>query len=186
MPRTRLGAARLTARIAMVVGALMLVAAFFLPWASAGDEFRDAAALTPDVVFYEPTGMTVSGATDISLMEYAQVYGSMGGTWQVYMVIMYATVGVAAVTLVFAAFGKPVPTVVFGIAAFAASRLLVWDFGDRGVLPSSTHDWGLAPAVYIVGFVVVLAASVWMFMLRRQEDKRQEKGVSARPAGAPR
>lgn len=186
MPRTRLGAARLTARIAMVVGALMLVAAFFLPWASAGDEFRDAAALAPDVVFYEPTGMTVSGATDISLMEYAQVYGSMGGTWQVYMVIMYATVGVAAVTLVFAAFGKPVPTAVFGIAAFAASRLLVWDFGDRGVLPSSTYDWGLAPAVYIVGFVVVLAASVWMFMLRRQEDKRQEKGVSARPAGAPR
>ena len=173
MPRAGLGAARLVARIAMVVGALMLVAAFFLPWASAGDEFRDAAALAPDVVFYEPTGMTVSGATDISLMEYAQVYGSMGGTWQVYMVIMYATVDVAAVALVFAAFGKPVPTVVFGIAAF----------GDRGVLPNSTHDWGLAPAVYIVGLVVVLAASVWMFMLKRQEGKRQGKDASARPAG---
>lgn len=186
MPRAGLGAARPAARIAMVAGALMLVAAFFLPWASAGDEFRDAAALAPDVVFYEPTGMTVSGATDISLMEYAQVYGSMGGTWQVYMVIMYATAGVAAVALVFAAFGKPVPTVVFGIAAFAASRLLVWDFGDRGVLPNGTHDWGLAPAVYIVGFVVVLVASVWMFMLKWQEGKRKGKDASTRSAGAPR
>lgn len=164
---------RLIARVLMVIGALLLVAAFFLPWASADADFRDAAAEMPQVMFYEPTGMTAEDATDISLMEYAQVYGSVGGTWQVYTAIMYATLGAATLALVLAALGRPVGAAVFGTVTFAASRLLVWDFGDRGVLPNSTHDWGMAPTVYIVATLVLVAAAVWMFVLKRQEKAAQ-------------
>ncbi len=160
---------RVVARIAMVLGAALLVAAFFLPWGAADDEWREAAAKTPDVMFYEPTGMTVADATDLSLMEYAQTYGSMSDvTWQFYMYLMYGLLGVAVLALVLAALGKPIGATVFGVLTLALSRLLVWDFGDRGVLPNGTHDWGAAPTVYIVGFVVLLAASVWMFVLKRQ------------------
>lgn len=160
---------RLVARIVMVVAALGLVAAFFLPWASAGEDYREAAALAPDVMFYEPTGLTVEGAADLSLFEYAQVYGSMSGTgWEIYLYIIYVALGVAVVTLVLAAFGKPIGVTVFGILTLVASRLLVWDFEDRGVLPNGTHDWGVAPVIYIVAAVVLIAAAVWLFVLKRQ------------------
>lgn len=160
---------KLIARIVMVVAALGLVAAFFLPWASAGEDYREAAALAPGVMFYEPTGLTVEGATDLSLFEYAQVYGSMSGTgWEIYQYIMYAALGVAVIALVLAAFGKPVGAAVFGILTLAASRLLVWDFEDRGVLPNGTHDWGIAPVIYFVAAVVLIAAAVWVFVLKRQ------------------
>ena len=159
----------LLARAAMVVGAIGLVAAFFLPWGSADQEFRDAVALAPDVMFYEPTGMTVSDAQDISLFSYAQVYGSMGGTWQLYTYISYALLGASALTLLLAALGRPIGSTVLAVITLAGSRLLVWDFGDRGVLPSSTHGWGIAPTVYIVAFVALVAAAVWLFVLRRKE-----------------
>ena len=155
-------------RILMVVAALGFLAAFFLPWASANAEFREAVTAAPDLVFYEPTDMTVSDAVDISLFEYAQVYGSMGSGWQVYMAIMYAVLGASALTLLLAAFGKPIGAAVVGALAFAGSRLLVWDFGDRGVLPSSTHDWGMAATAYIPAFVVLLVAAVWLFVLKRR------------------
>lgn len=162
------GLQMLLARIAMVVAAIDLVAAFFLPWASADAEFREGVAAMPDFVFFEPTGMTVSDATEISLFEYVQVYGSMDGAWRVYMGIMYAVLGVSVVALLFAALGKPIGAVVFGTLVLAGSRVLVWDFGDRSVLPSSTHDWGMAPTVYIAAFVLLLAAAAWLFVLKRQ------------------
>ena len=142
---TRTGATSrrmLAARIGMVLGALMLVAAFFLPWGTADGEWRDAAAATPDAMFYEPTGMTVADAADISLLEYAQVYASMDGAWAVYTAIMYTTAGVSVLALILAALGKPWGASLFALVAVAGSRLLAWDFQDRGVLPGTTHDWG--------------------------------------------
>lgn len=163
---------QMIARIVMVVVAALLVVAFFLPWASAEDEFREAAANAPETMFYEPTGMTVADAADLSLFEYAQVYGSMGGTWRVYMVIMYIALATAIITLLFSSLGKPIAVAIFGIATFAISRLLVWDFGDRGILPNGTHDWGLAPNVYLVAVIVLVAAAIWLFLLKRREKIR--------------
>ena len=160
----------LLARLAMIVGAIALIAAFFLPWAAAGTEYREAAAEQPDFMYYEPTGMTVTDAADISLFEYAQVYASMGegSGWQVYAVIMYAVLGASALTVLLAALARPIGAALVGTVVFAGSRLLVWDFGDRGVLPNATHDWGLAPTIYIVAFVVLLAASVWLLAIKRK------------------
>ena len=41
----------------MVLAAAVAVAAFFLPWGTADEEYREAAAQMPDVVYYEPTGL---------------------------------------------------------------------------------------------------------------------------------
>lgn len=160
---------QMIARIVMVFGAALLIVAFFLPWASAGDEFREAAAKAPEIMFYEPTGMTVADAADLSLFEYAQVYGSMDGAWRVYMITMYVALAAAIVALLFSGLGKPVAAAIFGVATFAISRLLVWDFGDRGILPNGTHDWGIAPTVYLVAVIVLVVAAIWLFVLKRRE-----------------
>ena len=153
----------------MVVAAFGLVAAFFLPWASANEEFREAAAAMPEAMFFEPAGLTAEGAVDLSLMEYAQVYGSMGGAWQIYMVIMYATLAVSVLTLVLAAWGKPVGAVVFAVLTLAVSRLLVWDFVDRGVLPNSSHEWGVATTIYLVAAAVLIVGGIAAAVLKHQQ-----------------
>ncbi|MCI7730706.1 hypothetical protein [Enorma burkinafasonensis] len=168
----------LIARIALAVAAALLVVAFFLPWASADEEFREGAAALPDFMFYEPAGMTVADACDISLLEYAQVYGSMEGTaWVVYMVVMYAGLALSVVALLLAVLGKPIGTAVFAALACAVSRLLVWDFGDRGVLPSSTHDWGVVPTVYLIATAAVIALAAWLFALKRKDKAQRETSV---------
>lgn len=169
---TKGGASRqLLARIAMVVAAIVLVAAFFLPWAAAGEEFREGVRRAPETMFYEPTGMTVTDAVDLSLLEYAQTYASMGSGWTVYTGVMYSVLGASALALLLAALGRPIATAVFATLAFAGSRLLVWDFGDRGVLPNGTHGWGVAATVYVVAFVALLAAATWMFVLKRRAKR---------------
>lgn len=162
---------QLLARIAMVVTAAALVAAFFLPWATADEEFREGVQRAPETMFYEPTGMTVVDAVDLSIFEYAQVYATMGSGWSVYAGIIYAVLGAAVLTLLLAALGRPIATAIFATLAFAGSRLLVWDFGDRGVLPNGTHDWGVAATVYVVAFVALLAAAIWMFVLKRRAKR---------------
>lgn len=167
---------RVVARVIMVVAALGLVAAFVLPWGSANDEFRKAAAALPGVPFYEPTGMTVADATDLSLLEYAQVYGSIATEsepWIIYTVIMFAAAGASVLALVLAALGKPIGAAVFALIALGISRLLVWDFGDRGVLPNSTHGWGIAPTVYLVSAIVLIAVAIWMVVMRRKEKAKR-------------
>lgn len=174
----------LIARIVLAVAAALLVAAFFLPWASADEEFREGAATLPDFMFYEPAGMTVADACDISLLEYAQVYGSMEGTaWVVYMVVMYAGLALSVVALLLAVLGKPIGTAIFAVLACAVSRLLVWDFGDRGVLPSSTHDWGAAPTVYLIATVAVIAFAIWLVALKRQARATERGAANAESQG---
>lgn len=67
---------------------------------------------------------------------------------------MPATVAPAVLgvlTLLFSALRKPVPVIVFSVLAIAMSMLLTWDFEDRGVIPSSSYDWGEARWIYLVG-----------------------------------
>lgn len=159
----------LALRVVMVVAALGLVAAFFLPWASADEEYRSAAAQAPEFMYYEPTGLTVSDAQDLSLLEYAQVYGSMEGGWVIYMVIMYAMAAISVLALILAACNKPIGAMVFGVLTLAASRLLVWDFTDRGVLPNATHDWGIASTIYLVAAIVLIAAGIVTAVLKHRQ-----------------
>lgn len=159
-------------RIAMVALAALLVGCFFLPWGSAIAEFRDAAAQMPEAWFYEPAGLTAADAVDLSLMEYAASYQTLEGALRdVYVSIMYAAVALPAIALLFAALGKPVPASIFAVLTLAVTELLRWDFGDRGVLPSASHDWGIAPTVYMVAAIVLIALGIASAVLKHRVKK---------------
>lgn len=163
----------IASRIALAVAAIGLVAAFFLPWASADDAYREAAARAPEIVIYEDVNITAAQGADLSLLEFAQIYGSMEGTWTLYMYLMYALLGISAVSLACAAAGKPIATSVFALLACVLSRLLVWDFEDRGALPNTTYDWGIAPAIYLGATVAIVAIAIWMIVMRRKGEAAQ-------------
>lgn len=169
----RAGTVPTALRAAMAVAAIVLVAAFFLPWASAGEEYREAAAQLPDIMVYEPLGMTAADAEDLSLLEYAQVYGSMAQTspaWGIYAAIVYAGLAAAALALVLGALGKPIGAAVFAVLTLGISRVLIWDFTDRGVLPNSTHTWGVAPAVLLAAAMCLIVLAVATVVLRRRAN----------------
>lgn len=94
-----------------------------------------------------------------------------GNAFVILVPIIGSAAVLAAFALLLAALGKPIGSAVFGVLTLAVSRLIVWDFTDRGVLPNATHEWGMAPVVYIVAGVVIVAAAVWMVVLKRQDKK---------------
>lgn len=179
---TRGNSMQLIARIVMIVAAVCLVGAFFLPWASANSEYREGAEAMPDIMFYEPTNLTAADAADLSLMEYAQVYGSMSGTgFELYMYIMYGLAAISVLVLVFAAFGKSIPSGIFAVLSLVLCRILVWDLESRGVLPNSTHEWGIAPNIYLVATIVLVAAAIWLLVVKHKAKAEGKNETLANP-----
>ena len=163
--------------IATIIAAALLVVAFFLPYAAGTQEFRDGLDLMSANPYSETLGMSNEDLSDISLFEYAQIYGSssdlgMGETFaMVYVPLTAAPAVLGALTLLFALLRKRIPAIVFSAFTVAMTLLLSWDFEDRGVIPSDSYDWGVAKWVYLLAGIVVVACAVWQIVLRRQSKK---------------
>lgn len=162
------------ATVVTIVAAVLLVAAFFLPYASGVDEYREALGTLSDNPYSEALGMSNEDLADVSLFEYARIYGAAGelGIGEafaaVYVPLTVAPAVLGVLTLLFAVLRKPIPSIVFSVLTVALTFLLNWDFEDRGVIPSDMYDWGIAKWVYLVAGAVVIACAVWQIVLRRQ------------------
>lgn len=160
--------------MATIAAAVLLVAAFFLPYAAGTPEFREGLASMPVNPYSETLGMSNEELADISLFEYARIYGAsgelgMGDAFAMIYLPLTAAEGVMGVlTLLFAALRKPIPVIVFSALTVALTFLLNWDFEDRGVIPSSSYDWGVARWAYLVAGIAAIALAIWQIVLRRQ------------------
>ena len=171
------GQLRTIAGVATIVAALLLVVAFFLPYAAGTQEFREGLSSMSTNPYSETLGMSNDDLADISLFEYARIYSAsdelgMGDAFAaVYVPLMVAPAVLGVLTLFFAALRKPIPSIVFSVLAVAPTFLLNWDFEDRGVIPSSSYDWGIARWVYLVAGVAVIVCAIWQIVLRKQAKK---------------
>ncbi len=159
--------------VALVAAALMVVA-YFLPYASATQDYRDALMTMPDYVQSDELGMTNADIADMSLFEYARVYAAAGDLGArtaftaVYLPLLVGAVALPVLALLFAVLRKPVPVIVFSVLAVALLQLLNWDFEDRLVVPNSSYDVGIARWVYLAAGIAAIAGAVWAIVLRRQ------------------
>ena len=156
--------ATLVPHIVAIVAAVALVAAFFLPYGSANEDYRESVAGHEDAQYVEGIDITVGDMLDISLLDYARGNLELGdytnsetGTaagigYTLYAGIYIAAAVLPAIALLFAIFKKAIPTAIFGLLTLGLAHLIHWDFADRAILPSSTHDWGIAS---ILGFTEV-------------------------------
>lgn len=162
------------AAVAGAVAAALLVVAFFLPYAAAVDEYREALGAMSANPYSETLGMSNEDLADISLFEYARIYSAAGELGMgdafaaVYVPFTVAPAVLGVLTLLFAALRKAIPSMVFSVLTVAMTLLLNWDFEDRGVIPSDSYDWGVAKWVYLVAGVAVVACAIWQLVLRRQ------------------
>lgn len=168
------GQMRTIASVATIAAALLLVVAFFLPYAAGTQEFREGLNSMSVNPYSETLGMSNEDLADISLFEYVRIYSASGDLGMgdafaaVYVPLTVAPAVLGVLTLLFAALRKPIPSVVFSMLTVALTLLLNWDFEDRGVIPSSNYDWGIARWVYLAAGIAVIACAVWQIVLRRQ------------------
>ena len=168
------GQMRMIASVATIVAALLLVVAFFLPYASGTQEFREGLSSMSANPYSETLGMSNDDIVDLSLAEHVRIYSAAGELGMpeefaaVYVPLMVAPAVLGVLTLLFAALRKPIPSIIFSVLTLALTFLLNWDFEDRGVIPGSNYDWGIARWVYLVAGIAVIACSVWQVVPRKQ------------------
>lgn len=164
-----------------VVGALLLVAAFFLPYASGNEEYRERIAANPDAMNVESIGMTNADSADVSLLEYMRVYMSeeASGVSELLVVYVFLMAGIlvcAAIALLLAVLRRPIGVMVFTVFTLGLTLVLNWDFEDRGVVPSSIYDWGVAKWIYMVAAAVAFAGAVWLLVVKVREKRTLKAG----------
>ena len=167
--------------IAILVGAVLLLVSFFLPFASASAEYRQVLDSSGQSG-YEEFGMTPGDTKDISLFEFARMYLTASSSDQsalqvmraeliICLVIMLLIAVFSLLVLLFAILRHPIPVIVFALLAIAMFMALRWDFKDRGILPDDNYSYGVANYMYFVSVIVLLAGSIWLIVSRRKAKR---------------
>ena len=167
-------------RLVIVIAALIAIAAFFLPYISATDSYREYMETRADEKVYESASLTVRGMEDMSLFEYASVYAQAGkeifrsadaGT---FYAVLIGAIGVSALLILLAgAKGKPILTIFLDLVMGGAFWAINWDVTDRGIMPNSNHVWGIAYQLYYPLAVIIAISAIWLFVAKRKAKKAQ-------------
>ena len=120
-------------------------------------------------MFAEEIDMTNKEAVNISLIEYAKMYGyvatSMDGRDQqqgILSLVLIIAMGVFSIlTLIFAIMKKSIRTIVFDCFSFLFFFLYIFDLKDRGVLPSDDYNYGIAYYLYIIFSIIIIISLIW-------------------------
>ena len=160
--------------IIALCGVIMLISAFFLPYAAAKSEYREWLTDHADGMYAAEIGMTNGDAIGISPFEFFRIYfygaSNYSGDNQIISIICIVMISLIAVfTLLctlFAALRKPIPLIVFDILTLAVLLLMNYDFKDRGVISNSRYDFGIANYLYFIGVAVTLVGAVWLLITK--------------------
>ncbi|MBE7058649.1 MAG: hypothetical protein E7387_06065 [Ruminococcaceae bacterium] len=166
--------------IVVLIGSVMLIVTLFLPFASATEEYAEHLQKYSDEMYAVGIDMKNEEAIDISLLEFIKVYAATAdlGMSQdvavVCLVIIFAFILFAILTVLFSVFKKPIPAIIFNLLSFGVFWVIRWDFEDRGVIPSSNYDWGIAGTFCYVGIVVVMIGAVALLVMKIMTKKQRQ------------
>ena len=167
------------AAVVMACASLLLLAAFFLPYVTATEEYAQALSSLPQQVPIDDSGLTPADIKDLSLMEFAKLtYELAQGSrydWILPNAILYFFVGgCSAVVLLLAVFRRPILTTLTSCVAALAIFIVRWDFDERSAFPNSSYDWGIVQWLYPIALALVIAGSIAYFVICRKEKKVQK------------
>ena len=161
---------RLISCIIALIGSIMLIATLFLPFASATEKYREQLEKFPDTMYAEEIGMTNKDAVNISLFEFGKIYSSTAAAQNAQAVSITCVVMISAFAIfallsaIFSLLKKPIAIMIFNL-------LLKWDFNDRGVLPSSRYDCGMAQYFCYFGVAIVFVGAIIMLLIKINQNK---------------
>lgn len=163
--------------IITIIGALLMLLMLLLPYASATEDYEERLMKYEDEMYVEEIGMKNADAVDISLFEFGRMYAEAArqGLHKemsiVGIVIISIFAGCALLTLLMTLIRKPIGIIIFDLLTMGAFKIICFDFEDRGVIPSTSFDWGIVCyLVYVIG-VIIFASAIWLFVEKRKAKK---------------
>lgn len=159
------------------VGAILLLGTFFLPFASAKEDYKEQLDSNPDAMYIDEINMTNADAVNISLLEFARIYSSESAqetdrAVSITCVIMIMTFGAfSLLTLLLSIFRKPIGTMVLCLLAIVVYKLINFDFSDRGIIPSGRFDWSFSAYSGYAAAIIIIAGSIWMIIEKNKMKK---------------
>lgn len=164
-----------------LTGSFIVLAAFFLPYASATEEYRDFLKSYFQEMNVAEIGMTNGDAINVSLFEFAKMYGviyrSVDKELGMIIMTIIGAIGVLSlITVLFAALKKPIGILIFNCLTYGAFSMLTWDFRDRGVMPNSDYNWGISYYLYYIGSGIIFVSTLWLLIskIKLKPRKRNE------------
>lgn len=163
--------------LSAIIGAILLIITTFIPFASAKDEYKENLMNYPDSIYLEEVDMTNKDAVSISLVEFVKIdsvaveIGVSEETAIANMVVIIAFCVFAVLTLLFSILRKPIAILIFDIISFLAMQLIKYDFKDRGIIPSNSYDWGVAPVICYISIVIIAVSAVLLLIAKIKNKK---------------
>lgn len=173
---------------ATLAAVVLVVAAFFLPLATAKAEYADALKTLAAVSskYTDPFNvmgieLTAEDAIHISMFELAKIswaaFGSMDQTVAALGTAIISATGILSlITLLFTLFKKPVAVMIFNALTLGVYYMMVRNLKDLVVTPDSSYDLGIAYYLYYIGFAAVFAGAVWLLIakIKLKQAKKTE------------
>lgn len=167
--------------IITLIGAVLMFITLFLPYGAANEEQAEKLEAYPDVMIYEELNITAEDMINISMVEYANMYGNLSeqiwndASYGIFYIAIVGLIGVfSLLSVLFAVLKKPIAVTVFSILSLVVFTIQNSDYTQRGVIPSSTYEWGAAYYVFYVAFAVALVGAVWMLVSKIIMKKQQK------------
>lgn len=170
--------------IVTIIFSVLLGVTFFLPLASANDEYSELIRGHSTETAIAECDYSYGDLANISMFKFANIYrvgsssnevGSYGkAESMICFVIIIAVALFTILTFLFSLLKKPILLIIFDLLALGAFSLLMWDMGDRNLLPSSQYNFGIAHILYYICFTALLAGGIWL-LVGKIYDKRNGK-----------
>lgn len=167
--------------IIALVGAVLMAVTVFLPYATAIDDHAESIKEHPDQIVYEELDITAEDMFHISMVEYANVYNQLSEQFWgssangiFYVVIVALIAGFALLAVLFSVLKKPIAIIIFTILSFGVFYLQNWDYTDRGVIPSSSYDWGAGYYLFYAATIITIVGAVWL-LINKIKSKKYNK-----------
>lgn len=180
--KTEIKAQKTIPCIIALIGTALMFLTIFLPYATATAEQAKMIKNRPDEIIYEELDMTAEDMRNISMVEYAMIYGELSeqilgdASYGIMYVAIVALIGIfSLLSVLFAILKKPIPVIIFGLLALGAFSIQNFDYTDRGVIPSRSYEWGAAYYIFYIAFAIALIGSVWLLTLKIKEKKQVQK-----------
>lgn len=160
-------------RVIILASTLLLLLAFFLPFASAESEWKELLQEYGKRVVDKESGFTGNALIHITLLEFMKIH-IYDNSYDGYVLIIVLIIIVAILTLLIALLSglkKEVPVIVLTIINLLVLFLLKFDFTDRGLI-GYNYNLGIGYYFYLIFSLVLIGGIIAMKVLKLIDKKK--------------
>lgn len=144
-------------KIVILICSFIMVVSLFLPFATATDQHLETLEEYPSRYIDSVTDYTFEDMKNISLIKFAILFSSETSLYGVLLFIIGVSIIIGLFLFLLNKFKSSIA--LFSLS-FLTYLLQVWDYKDRGVLPSYYYNWGYSTILFVIVALFVICGIV--------------------------